>query len=296
MLDYESLTVRDLKRIVNREEATPAAIGLFVAYDAWRHTKHIPHIITNELLRWIEDKWRFRAFANELDYWISLGELLTQIEAMIAREKLGSLLVNVALYTEIFSVEGSLYAAAFSAAYEQAAAASLKLKLPGLSASQVELLATRATEKTKLRLTPPKQMRELEGQVQGTFASLLALRNAMNDLATLLGVSALAEEMEQTVDSTDEQMDSHRTYVKALEPLAPKWAKQINGIIAYEHTEPNKETEDQLGRMISLYLTPKWKDWARAGVNLRELADSSKSIVDLIRLADSAAAELNDER
>lgn len=107
MLDYEGLTVRDLKRIVNREEATPAAIGLFVAYDTWRRATR-PSILTNELLRWIEDKWRFSAFANELEYWISLGEALARLGAMVESNRAMSNIAPLGLQIEIFLLEISL--------------------------------------------------------------------------------------------------------------------------------------------------------------------------------------------
>lgn len=186
MLDYEGLTVRDLKRIVNREEATPAAIGLFVVYDAWRRDHKLPHIISNELLRWIEEKWRFKTFANELDYWIGLGEQLSRLEYGVARAKLASATTNLDIFVGIIFTEGYLYGAAFGEAYSQATAAGLKIKIPGLTAKQTEELAARVSDlSVKDTPTPFKRIEEARKKAQGDVASLLAARNVIGDAAAL---------------------------------------------------------------------------------------------------------------
>ena len=294
MLDYERITARDLKRIVNRGEATPAAIGLFVAYDVWRrHAKH-KGIVTNELLRWIEAKWRFSAFANELDYWIDLGNELARLVTLVEAQRAMSSIAPLGLQLEIFQMEGSLYATAFKAIHEQATTADLKLKLPGLSANQVERLAELATQ-TKLRLTPKTQAKFILSQSQGAYTSLVALRNVLQDLATLLGITALPESAKEGVQSIEKSMASHKAYIDTLAPLAPKWAKLLSEAVDIQRLAQDIAAEAKLEQALSLYLTPQWRAWARAGVNLRELADETKGIVELMRQAERAAAELDHE-
>ena len=289
MLDYERLTVRDLKRIVNREEATPAAIGLFVAYDTWRRATQRPSILTNELLRWIEDKWRFSTFANELDYWISLGEALARLSARVMSNKAMSNFAPLGLQIEIFILETSLYAKAYSAAHEQAAAAGLKLKLPGLSARQTDILATLAEKHAGPQPSLKPRMDVIQGQAKQTYTSLLALQSILRDLEALLGTSGAAEEAREATESLVEGVSACRRSIDSLAPLAPQWARRLSRAADLEHVEPDGE-EAELERMLSLYLTPQWRAWARAGVNLRELADSSKGVVELLRQAGQAAA------
>lgn len=295
MLDYEGLTVRDLKRIVNREEATPAAIGLFVAYDAWRRTTGPAGIVTNELLRWIEDKWRFKTFANELDYWISLGSLLTRLTIQVSHAYLQCTIINMGLYTQIFSLEGSLYAAAFSSAYEQATEEGRKLKLRGQSAKVAKMLAARALETSKLRATPKAQMKEIDRQLKSSRGHALALRNVLQDAAALLDMPALSSEIEAVVEANTKAIKGHREYIADLSPLSPQWARQLSAITDLESIGPDSAKENELEATLSLYLTGSWREWARAGVNLRAIADSSSGIVDLIRHAERAAAELDHE-
>lgn len=295
MLDYEGITARDLKRIVNREEATPAAIGLFVAYDAWRRTAGQKHIVTNELLRWIEDKWRFKTFANELDYWISLGQFLTTFSFQTDVTRIECILASVTLRTEILSLEGSLYAAAFSSAYEQATTEGRKLKLRGLSTGKAKVLATRATGQTKMRPTPRAFVRQIEGHIQRSTGGILALRNVLRDAATLLDIPGLASEAEAGVEANATAIAEHRDAIRELSPLAPQWAKQLSDITDLEKVEPDSMGEAELEMRFSVYLTGSWRKWARAGVNLRELADSSMGIVDLIQRAGIAAAEISHE-
>ena len=205
-----------------------------------------------------------------------------------------SSIAPLGLQLEIFQMEGSLYATAFRAIHEQATVADLKLKLPGLSASQVEMLAELATE-TKLRLTPKAQAKYILSQSQVAYASLVALRNVLQDLATLLGITALSESAQEGVQSIEESMASYRVYIDTLAPLAPKWAKLLGEAVDLERLTPDMAAEARLEQTLSLYLTPQWRAWARAGVNLRELADSSKGIVELMRHAEIAAAELTHE-
>ena len=295
MLDYERITARDLKRIVNREEATPAAIGLFVAYDMWRRLAAGGGITTNELLRWIEDKWRFRTFANELDYWISLGQLLNQIAAQTDIARVECVIASLALRTEILSLEGSLYAAAFSSAYEQAATEGHKLKLRGLSTGKAKVLATRATGQAKMRPTPRALVRQIEGHIQRSTGRILALRNVLQDAATLLDMPGLSREIEAGVEANAKAIAGHREAIRELSPLTPQWGKQLSDITDLEKVEPDSMGEAELEMRFSMYLTGSWRKWARAGVNLRELADSSTGIVDLIRHAEIAAAEIGYE-
>jgi hypothetical protein len=296
MLDYENITARDLRRIVNREEATPAAIGLFVAYDTWGRTEDHKGIVTNELLRWIEDKWRFKAFANELDYWISLGQALARLSMQIEYARLQCGLINLALFTEVFSLEGYLYATAFSSAYEHAAEQSIKLKFGALSATKAKMLATRAAETSKLRATPKKQLREIERQIQSSTGYTLALRNVLQDAAVLLDMPSLPRPAIESVAVNAKAIERHRAYIAELSSLAPQWARQLSAITDLESIGPDSAIENDLEATLSLYLTRSWREWARAGVNLRALADSSGGIVELIRQAEIAAAEIKHER
>lgn len=298
MLDYEGLTVRDLKRIVNREEATPAAIGLFIVHDAWRRDHRLPYIISNELLRWIEEKWRFKTFANELDYWVGLAEHLNRLEYGVTRARLASVTTNLDIFMSIIFTEGYLYGAAFAETYRQAAAAGLKIKIPGLTAKQTEALAARASDlSVKDTPTPPKRIEEARKQAQSHLASLLATRNVMEDAAALLAIPGLVEDINGALHFLRVQANRHdKDYLEGMEAIAPKWARQLRRMVDYEPVEPDKEREAQLESALSLYLTPQWRRWARAGVSLREIAESSTGIVDLIQRAEQAAAELNNER
>ena len=295
MLDYEKITARDLKRIVNREEATPAAIGLFIAHDIWRRLAEPEGITTNELLRWIEDKWRFKTFANELDYWISLGEFLSRFTIQIDIARVQCALTSLVLRTEILSLEGSLYAAAFSSAHEQAAVEGHKLKLRGLSTSKAKVLATRAAGQSKMRATPKTMVRQIEKQIRSSTGSVLALRDVLQDAAALLDMPGLSREIEAGVEANAKAVVEHRESIAQLSSFAPQWARQLNDITNLENVEPDSIIERELEMRFSVYLTGSWRKWARAGVNLRAIADSSNGIVDLMQHAEESATELTHE-
>lgn len=295
-MDYERITTRELKRIVNRGEATPAAIGLFVLHDYWEREHGRRAIVDNILLRYIEGKWQFTPYANELDFWLGLGEQLTRLEYAIERAKLGGVITALDTTMGAIFTQGYLYGAAFYAVYEQAAAEGLKIKIAGLTAKQLETLVTTASEMSiRGQPIPPQRIEETRKKAQSDIAYLLAAQSVIGDAAALLAIPGLPGPVDSALDFLRAGVETHKKRLDTLEGIMPKWAEQLRRMVDYEPIEPDREAEARLEKTIAVYLTPLWREWARAGVNLRELAEGSKGLVDLLRHAEIAAAEVENE-
>ena len=80
-----------------------------------------------------------------------------------------------------------------------------------------------------------------------------------------------------------------------LEEYWPDKAKELKELTAIGSVRPSPDIIMTAERILAAYLSPNWIEWARAGVNLRAIAEGSKGVSELIRHADLAAVELRHE-
>lgn len=310
MLDYERITARDLKRIVNRGEATPAAIGLFVLSDYWEREHGRRAIVDNKLLRYIESKWQFTPYANELDYWLKLGELLKQLEYQALKEveraefaftqtdkRIGYLL-TVAAYNEFRRLLTKTKAADKSADENS-----------GPTLEGIEELRENMNRLERyfggLDYLPTLEEIEREVEEVRTYtANFLGYIQALIMALTLLGIPAtdfVSSGVILYLWWVTERGDQFEFLHSAFLPLekdvhaTDDIALLLKPLTTIAPVRPSPKVIADVERALGDYLTPQWGEWARAGVSLRELAAGSRGVVDLIQNAGKAAAEVEDE-
>ena len=290
MLDYEGLTVRDLKRIVNREEATPAAIGLFVVYDNWEQAHGRRSVVNNKLLRYIESKWAYSPHANELDYWIGLAGQLRSLElqgiqqgqrAQINLLRGGKLIARTAI---VF--QASWYTALYKQAMDNGLDVSKRSDLPRFDEAEQQSDQSNIPTEEEIELVA-NALRAHLASFLGYVASLGAVGKLLGIPVTedLLKEGALIEPLKRDSDHTLESFGEHW----------PNTVKSLRRLSDIGSVRPSPSVIASVDSVLGAYLSPRWGAWAQAGVKLRELASSSKRIVDLIQHAELAATELTHE-
>lgn len=288
MLDYEGLTVRDLKRIVNRGEATPAAIGLFVLYDYWEREHGRRAIVDNKLLRYIESKWAFSPYANELDFWLELGAQLRVLELQAI--------------AKAHETSESLYHGGYLIALTQIATSTGRIKTiyaqmveSGYDVSEYADIIAKA-EADERKWPEATEIMTVARETSAHVESFLAYLPILRDVNILLGIS-LTEKIEYDSAAIAAWIEEQEAQIAklALETDKPDIINLLKWLIRIDLESVSTSVLTYWASTIAAYLSPNWRGWARAGVSLRELADSSKGIGDLIRHAEIAAVELDHE-
>ena len=285
MLDYERLTVRDLKRIVNREEATPSAIGLFVVYDMWEREHGRRAVVDNTLLRYIEGKWAFTTYANELDYWVDLGG---QLRVLGLRAVEQSYMLDKSLNEAellILRTETAVYASGYRQLYKQALEAGIEV-----DKSLVELLEK--TRKHERSLPYPEEIGRATDSVKTETRALMGYIAILEDISFLLDFrysGLLARDKASIAEWIAGQEAKLQGLIRDRPATVVQLQKMIESI-NLKQVDPSV-TEKWAGVMAA-YFSPDWRAWAQAGVKLRPLADVAESIVDLVRIAEQVAAEI----
>ena len=290
MLDYEGLTVRDLKRIVNRGEATPAAIGLFVLYDFWEREHGRRAIVDNKLLRYIESKWAYSPYANELDYWLEFGGDLRILELQAIKQ---GLTARLRLQDAEYLIAQTLHWF-----YEDFYTQLVKQAEPlGIDIREHRDLLSKGAALSK-NLPSAGELGAVEREIRAHVAFFLGYLSAIGAAETMLGVP-LTEEIKSNGVAlstwVEEQEARSEKFRQLLEEYWPDKARELRRLTAISSVEPSPDTIMSVDRILIAYLSPNWRAWARAGVNLRELADTSKGIADLMRHAELAAVEFDNE-
>ena len=289
MLDYEGLTVRDLKRIVNRGEASPAAIGLFVVYDYWEREHGRKSIVDNKLLRHIESKWAYTAYANELDFWLELaGQLrLLELQAIARANKAQISLLRAE--GVVSRVGRAFYASWYRAIYEEATELGLKLTEPPERYDMAEEAAS--------DLPSLEEIEDAAEDIRTTVAEFLGYVPIMGAVGALLGIPLEREILVEGV-ALAPYTERQKARLEQYSELAEHWpdvVEALKKLIPVGSVRPSPAVMSYVEGVIGAYLSKNWRAWARAGVSLREQAESSKGVVDLIRRAELAAAELSHE-
>jgi len=290
MLDYERLTARDLKRIVNRGEATPAEIGLFVAYDFWEREHGRRSIVDNKLLRYIVGKWAYSASANDLEFWLELGGQLRILELQ-AIEQANKVHISLLQAELIISraVRG-FYAGLNVTLYKQAIE-------HGLDVAEPERGIARAQEAAK-DIPSEEEIDNAAENIITYTEQFLGYLPIMGAAATLLEIPLTREIVESGVALAPwaEKQEGLLEEAKELVELWPAMVQSLKTLTSIGSVRPSSATMSYVEKVIGAYLSPHWKEWARKGINLREQAERSRGVVDLIRHAELAAAELSHER
>lgn len=289
MLDYEKITARDLKRIVNRGEATPAAIGLFVVYDFWEREHGRRSIVDNKLLRYIVGKWAYSASANELEFWLELGGQLRILELQ-AIEQANKAHISLLQAEKIIARAASAFYAGWSGTlYEYAVKHGLEVAEP-----------PRGITRTKAAAQDIPSEEEIDNATQNIrtyMAQFLGYLPVMGAAGTLLGIPLTNEIIESGVVLAP-WAERERARLEEYEELAEHWpdmVKSLKRLTAVGSVRPSPATMSSVEKVIGAYLSSNWQEWARKGINLREQAERSRGVVDLIRHAEIAAAELTHE-
>ena len=302
MLDYERLTVRDLKRIVNRREATPAAIGLFVLYDFWERGHSRRAIVDNSLLRYIESKWQFSPHANELDFWVELSQQLKLLEFQALEQGQRAMLAFMQADKRI----GYLLLVAYRREYQQQLTEAATVS--DINAEQFLKELGERLDRLEGHFAGSNYMptlEEIEREVEDmrtNTANFLGYIQVMAMAEALLGISltefgvsgvSLYPWVTQRDAQFKIQFDEYPTLDEDVSDtdIAPL----LKRLTTIGFVRPSSDVIASVERALGAYLSSSWSAWARAGVKLRELADSSTGIVDLIRHAELAAAELTHE-
>lgn len=270
----KGLTVRELKRIVNREEATPAEIGLFVVYDMWESAHGRRAIVDNKLLRYIESKWQFKPYANELDYWIDLGQRMGRLELeakTTSAEVQNRMLRGKAMILETIN---AIYSKGFLMLYEQASSHNL----------DVNVAAQAAAQKWPDSHEIKRVLRELKGYLE----ALYAYDEIMTDAGQLLGIQlteALAvPDISTWIDEQElllEQIEEATPDIPAMMGR-PKILKELRELTHLDTDKTQSKVGSYWEEMLGIYLSPHWRDWARAGLILIEIAPGAeRGLVDL---------------
>lgn len=289
MLDYERITARDLKRIVNRGEATPAAIGLFVVYDFWEREHERRSIVDNKLLRHIESKWAFSTYANELEYWLELGTQLRILELRAIEQASKAHISLLKAEALMRRSVGAYYALWYKALHQQATGAGLEVspELPPLSEA----------EEIAQGLPDWEQIEAAGRDIRTNVASFLGYLPALGAAGSLLGIDlskqviAEGNALAPWAEGQKNQMEKYQEFFEHW----PDRAKALRELTAIGSVRPSSDVTASVVRILGAYLSPNWIAWARAGVKLREIAESSSGIMDLIRHAEIAAAEIKHE-
>ncbi len=289
MLDYERITARDLKRIVNREEATPAAIGLFLLYDYWEREHGRRAIVDNKLLRYIESKWAFSPYANELDFWLELGGQLRILELQ-AIGLAGKAHISLLQAEEVIGrAVAAFYAGWSETLYEHA------IK-HGLDASEPPGGLARAREAAQ-DIPSEEEIDDAAESIRTYTAQFLGYLPAMEGAGTLLGIPLGSQIVESGValapwaERQEHKLEEYGELVKQW-PDMVKALKRLTGIGS---VRPSPATMSYVEKVIGAYLSPNWLEWTQKGINLQEQAERARGVVDLIRHAEIAAAELDHE-
>lgn len=287
-IDYQSVTVRDLKRMVNRGEATPTEIGLFIAYDTWEREHGRRAIVTNDILRWIEEKWKFKPYANELDYWIDFGKHLLTVRAMALRKDVLFRLTLTMLSVETYYAYGTLYGATFKALYEQAL--EHDLQVPGLTEEQAAALAATIGNTPDYHVSTLNTLWE---QIRGGLAELQAIYNVLADAAAFLGIP-LAEGAEANLADSRKEIIVRRAEIERLAKIDPRAKVLLSGSGDYESVEADPEIEATYTELLAQYLPVEWRVWAQAGIKLRDVAPLAKSIAEAAGIMAALDVTLDD--
>jgi len=288
MLDYERLTVRDLKRIVNREEATPAAIGLFVLYDYWEREHGRRAIVDNKLLRYIESKWAYTAHANELEFWLELGGQLHILELQ-AREMASKAHISLLQAEEIMRQAANAFYAGWSAIlYDQAVK-------NGLDVSEPPGGIAKAREASK-EIPSDEEITEAAENIYTLTAQYLGYLPPLEAAGTLLGISLSYKSTESEVILAPWAREQESRLAE-YDEFTEQWPNVVASLkrLTRITISPSLTTGGYVDRVIGAYLSPNWREWAQKGIKLREQAESSRGVADLIRHAELAAVELQHE-
>lgn len=291
MLDYEGITARDLKRIVNRGEATPAAIGLFVLYDYWEREHGRRSIVDNKLLRYIESKWAYSTYANELDFWLELGAELRIMELQGLQQGLRAQIALQDADTLVMRTLHWFMSDFYAQLIKQAEPLGVDLQ------EHIERLSKTGARPPNLPSDSEVEATAWAGRTH--TANYLGYISILGAAGGVLGL-ALAEEMERSsgVDLSPWATEQNRVLAdlpgvgEILEEFWPDKAKELKQLTAIGSVRPSPDAIMTVERILAAYLSPNWRTWARAGVNLRVIAEGSKGVSELIRHADLAAVEL----
>lgn len=290
-MDFKEMSPAAFKRLVTREGASPAAIGLYITYGVLEKYHGGGPLFTNELIRWLDSRWEDTGRESDLDYWIALGDYLAWLEGHLSRAAL--LVWNSIEYTEIAAlfVERGLYAATLSACQ---AAAPGDVEVAGLTAAEVAGIVRRAK-----RLEPlgagesPEESYEnlIAGRrlLREHIATLVAAQRVVADAAALLEIPRLVS---MAADSMSDVEDRLAGPWDDLDGLPDKWAAIFT---RREDIAPggwDTNTERVLEDGLALYLSAGWRKMARAGMSLREIAGRSTGVADMLRRAGREYAAL----
>lgn len=289
MLDYEGMTVRDLKRIVNREEATPAAIGLFVLYDYWEREHGRRSIVDNKLLRYIESKWQFSPYANELDFWLELGVQLRILELQALEQANKTHISFLQADMIIEQIASAFYSGWSETLYEYAVKHGLEVEEPPGGIARTKAVAQ--------DIPSEEEVDNATQNIRTHVTQFLGYLPIMGAVSTLLGISLTNEIVESGV-SLAPWIEGEKGWPEEYEEIVEFWpdmAKSLKRLTAVGSVRPSPATMSSVEKTIGAYLSSNWLEWARQGINLREQAERAKGVADLLRHAELAAAELGHE-
>ena len=285
MLDYEKITTRDLKRIVNRGEATPAAIGLFVVYDFWEREHGRRSIVDNKLLRYIVGKWAYSASANELEFWLELGGQLRILELQ-AIEQANKAHISLLQAEKIIARAASAFYAGWNVTlYEYATERGLDVTEPPRGIAR--------TQEAAKDIPSEEEIDNATQNIRTYVAQFLGYLPIMGAAGTLLGIPLTNEIIESGVVLAP-WAERERARLEEYEELVEHWpdmVKSLKRLTAVGSIRPSPATMSYVDKVIGAYLSPNWRVWARKGISLQEQAERSRGVVELIRHAELAAAE-----
>ena len=128
-----------------------------------------------------------------------------------------------------------------------------------------------------------------------SFLGYLPARGAAERLLGIPLTEQIVSEGVALVPWAEKQETQLREKGRILEEYWPDKARELRQLVAIGSVRPSPEVMINTERILAAYLSPNWRVWVRAGVNLREIADMSKGVADLIRHAELAAVELKHE-
>lgn len=282
MIDYETVTARDIRRMVNRAEVSPAELGLLVLWGTREVEYGRKSPINNELIRWIESKWVTKPYANSLDYFIDYAKHLVRLEYTASRSGLYVILEGLRIQMIAMYAENTEYSSAYKRLYElyhtQAG------DIAGLSRAHAAHLAEEAPDKP---LYPSKAIAETwEAAIQG-LSRVRATDAIFSDLGKVLGMSFEHEERK----TVEKLLEGSWKLLEKLGTYNPKISRALSRLTDYASVEPDKATEKRYETAAGAYLSPNWRQWARAGISLREAAQGSDTIAATIHKIEIALFE-----
>lgn len=273
MIDYESITVRELKRMVNQREATAAEIGLFVAYATRETESGRKSVVTNELLRWIEGKWVTRPYANELNYWIEFGKHLRGLELMGVQEILLAYASSVGVTASALGLERAVYRQAFKSLHAEARGHGLCT--PGLSDELAAALAAQAPDEGRY---PTEILVTAWERALGNASRLKAQATVLADLSRFVGFELLDVGLEDAL----RRLEETRATLERFRAYAPEIDEAVAGLQDCASVESDRGLERQLTAIASRYLLPGWRLWAQEGATLAEAVTHANRLVEAI--------------